>query len=577
MSGRFRGYMPQKNEDQLYDKHQEHIDQSPLGKIQQQYWTTKQQVIKKLGKKEDEFVVLSDAELDAKLDLFEAIEQSSVDLLRVIELYQDQIINLSIEESEMSTFLKSQSTYDTKTKAGKMMAAVSKTQHFAAQHRNCLRLPLVRLYNEVETFRYRAIADTFLTIRKMENSRTEYRGALLWMKNVSTELDPDASRKLEKFRRVQAQVKNTKTKFDRLKIDVTQKIDMLSASRCNMFSHVLVNYQRTLILFWTKTAKTFSAVAEAFKGYDHYEFNIIKDLVEPSKRMAEKGCNVSKPQENQNLQETVSKINKEKLIDLDLETSKLEEKSVSDYKRNDDKQIRDTKSVEEVNELIDLMTLNEASSLNEQLKELEILELDKRSRGSIIDINDLKKTGSNKSENLTNKLSDFEAFVTSSISLSESNTTTNFVDFDDETQQTGLKTFKDIMSDAGDAFEREWESAFSNNLSNNFNNSKYPDVNTDEFTLFSQISQSSSDAQSLSSSSLIALNKTDINLFDSKAPKSIKISEKLNNLDAKQDISISNSNMKSLEAWYELFAELDPIKNPDAIGQQAGLEEERNC
>lgn len=94
---------------------------------------------------------------------FRAIEQSSVDLLKVIEMYQDQIINLSIEESEMSTFLKSQSTYDKKTKAGKMMAAVSKSQHFAAQHRNSLRLPLVRLYNEVETFRYRAVADTFLT------------------------------------------------------------------------------------------------------------------------------------------------------------------------------------------------------------------------------------------------------------------------------------------------------------------------------------------------------------------------------------------------------------------------------
>lgn len=52
-----------------YDKHMEHVDQTPLGKLQQQYWTTKQQVIKKLGKKEDEYVVMSDAELDAKLDV----------------------------------------------------------------------------------------------------------------------------------------------------------------------------------------------------------------------------------------------------------------------------------------------------------------------------------------------------------------------------------------------------------------------------------------------------------------------------------------------------------------------------
>ena len=36
-------------------------------------------------------------------------------------------------------------------------------------------------------------------------------------------------------------------------------------------------------------------------------------------------------------------------------------------------------------------------------------------------------------------------------------------------------------------------------------------------------------------------------------------------------------NSKNLSAWYDLFAELDPLKNPDAIGQKEGLEEERNC
>ena len=157
-----------------------------------------------------------------------------------------------------------------------MMAAVAKAQNFASQQRTSLRLPLVRLFNEVETFRNRAIADTFLTIRKMEIARTEYRGALLWMKNVSNELDPDTGKKLEKFRRVQAQVKKTKMKFDRLKGDVIQKIELLAASRCNMFSHVLVSYSKILIMFWEKTARTMNAVAEAFKGYQYYEFNIIK-------------------------------------------------------------------------------------------------------------------------------------------------------------------------------------------------------------------------------------------------------------------------------------------------------------
>lgn len=68
--------------------------------------------------------------------------------------------------------------------------------------RLALRVPLVRLYQEVETFRYRAISDTLMTINRMEGARTEYRGALLWMKAVSEELDPDTYKQLEKFRKV---------------------------------------------------------------------------------------------------------------------------------------------------------------------------------------------------------------------------------------------------------------------------------------------------------------------------------------------------------------------------------------
>lgn len=75
---------------------------------------------------------------------------------------------------------------------------------------------------------------------------------------------------------VQAQVKKTKARFDKLKLDVMQKVDLLAASRCNMFSHVLANYQSSLLHFWEKTSRTMSAVAESFKGYQYYEFNIIK-------------------------------------------------------------------------------------------------------------------------------------------------------------------------------------------------------------------------------------------------------------------------------------------------------------
>jgi hypothetical protein len=66
-----------------YDKYAEHNDKTSLGKLRSKYWTTKQLVIKKLGREEDEFIIASDADVDAKLELLYTIKKSCYDLLRV--------------------------------------------------------------------------------------------------------------------------------------------------------------------------------------------------------------------------------------------------------------------------------------------------------------------------------------------------------------------------------------------------------------------------------------------------------------------------------------------------------------
>lgn len=268
--------------------------QDSVSRLQKKYWSTKQILIKKLGRKEDDSLIASDAELDAKLELFAAIYSSCVALERILENYQDRLSILSQEENAMGRFLKECGKQD-KTRAGKMMTATGKSLAFTAQQRLTLRNPLVRLYQEVETYLNRAIADTEETVNKMEKSRTDYRGALLWMKEVSQKLDPDTYRQLEKFRKVQGHVKKTKMGFEKLKVDTLQKIDLLSASRCNMFSHALAAYQQALLAFWEKTAQALADVADSFKGYQHYEFTVVKELAEPSRKLASEAGSIAEP------------------------------------------------------------------------------------------------------------------------------------------------------------------------------------------------------------------------------------------------------------------------------------------
>ncbi|XP_058470464.1 islet cell autoantigen 1-like isoform X2 [Solea solea] len=255
-------------------------DSSVMARMQKKFWKTKQVLIKATGKKEDEYVVASDSDVDAKLEFFRSVQATCTELLKVIEKYQHRITRLSQEENELGLFLRFQGEHD-RTKAGNMMDATSKALCTSAKQRMALRAPLHRLHQEVETFRQRAIADTLLTVSRMEKARTEYRGALLWMKDISQELDPDTYKQLEKFRKVQTQVRGSKSQFEKLKNDVCQKVDMLGASRCNMLSHSLCTYQTTLLHFWEKTAHAMSGIHVAFQGHVPYQFTTLKDLRDP--------------------------------------------------------------------------------------------------------------------------------------------------------------------------------------------------------------------------------------------------------------------------------------------------------
>ncbi|KAK1336561.1 hypothetical protein QTO34_002593, partial [Cnephaeus nilssonii] len=278
-------------------------NQSVVSRMQKKYWKTKQVLIKATGKKEDEHVVASEQNwmLNSRYfvfvygslhcpntiyisKVFHSIQETCTELMKIVEKYQLRLNVVSEEENELGLFLKFQAERDA-TQAGKLMDATGKALCSSAKQRLALYTPLSRLKQEVATFSQRAISDTLTTINRMEQARTEYRGALLWMKDVSQELDPDTLKQMEKFRKVQIQVRNSKASFDKLKMDVCQKVDLLGASRCNMLSHSLTTYQRTLLGFWEKTARVMSQIHGAYVGLHPYDFVALKQLQDTSSKL----------------------------------------------------------------------------------------------------------------------------------------------------------------------------------------------------------------------------------------------------------------------------------------------------
>ncbi|KAG8521024.1 Islet cell autoantigen 1-like protein [Galemys pyrenaicus] len=285
-----------------FGQHRPEDNQSVVSRMQKKYWKTKQVFIKATGKKEDEHVVASDAELDAKLEVFHSIQETCTELLKIVEKYQLRLNVISEEENELGLFLKFQAERDA-TQAGKMMDATGKALCSSAKQRLALCTPLSRLKQEVATFSQRAVSDTLMTINRMEQARTEYRGALLWMKDVSQELDPETLKQMEKFRKVQVQVRNSKASFDKLKMDVCQKVDLLGASRCNMLSHTLTTYQRTLLGFWEKTAQIMSQIDGTCVGFHPYGFIALKQQEDSPSKLTE-----DNKEENSFLSENLNKL-----------------------------------------------------------------------------------------------------------------------------------------------------------------------------------------------------------------------------------------------------------------------------
>lgn len=249
--------------------------------MQHQYWITKKSVQRKLGGKEDECIISSDAELDAKLELFRSISESCVHLQRIIDLYQERLCYLAQEENALGRYLKECGKNEKNASAGQLMAAAGKALAYTGHQRLTIRPPLLRLHHEVETFRGRAVSDTRGTVAEMEKIRTEYRAALSWMKSVSTELDPDTGYGLDRFRKAQSYVKSSKLRFDRLMLACLQKVDLLAAARCNMFSHALISYQNAISMFSSKASDTLVICSSKLKNVEPFEFSIVSELATP--------------------------------------------------------------------------------------------------------------------------------------------------------------------------------------------------------------------------------------------------------------------------------------------------------
>ncbi|MFH4983334.1 hypothetical protein AB6A40_010043, partial [Gnathostoma spinigerum] len=170
-----------------FDRFADHFDESAMIRIRQNYWTAKQLIRTKLGKKEDDHLTASDAEFDAKVSLFTSLSSISERMLCCVDDYQSYLADLEEAEVELGTILIEESKAEDGETA-RSMTALGRVEQMTGRYRGKIRSSLVRFLNELQVFVDRAITDCGETVDAANRSRTEYRGSLLWMKKTSEEV-----------------------------------------------------------------------------------------------------------------------------------------------------------------------------------------------------------------------------------------------------------------------------------------------------------------------------------------------------------------------------------------------------
>ena len=69
-------------------------------------------------------------------------------------------------------------------------------------------------------------------------------------------------------------MKETKQKFERLKRDLSEKISMVSASRCNLLSRLLPIYQKEFLTFTDKWAGEYHKIMADLRSHHHHQYKL---------------------------------------------------------------------------------------------------------------------------------------------------------------------------------------------------------------------------------------------------------------------------------------------------------------
>jgi hypothetical protein len=250
---------------------------SQANKLELGFRQLQKTVERKFGRKEDPSIVKGDTEIDAKLSTYKDIDDSMRSLRLASRTIHISTRAFSCQDTYIVKFIQENYNVDGDPII-QALSAAAEGFGVSGNYWNIVKDFSDRVQKDYSTFYQKGIGELKEQIKEMEEARTDYRAALAWLR--ATSVDPDNLSQVEKFRRVQLQVKSSKDKFDQLKWSIQTKIDLLRVSRASLLSNAMAPLYRKTANVSQKISLSLSEASGNIKSYSlsDYDYKILKEL-----------------------------------------------------------------------------------------------------------------------------------------------------------------------------------------------------------------------------------------------------------------------------------------------------------
>ena len=132
-------------------------------------------------------------------------------------------------------------------------------------------------------------------------------------------------------------MKEAKRRFDRLKVDVCEKIEVLSASHCNLLSKSLNPYYQSLSVSFGESEQRFKELLDWSQSYHHHQYRLLKDVVKEGEASEQAEDWDSDLFGSANVEQSEGKVeDDEEKYEEEEEEEEEEEKGEFDLRKRDD-------------------------------------------------------------------------------------------------------------------------------------------------------------------------------------------------------------------------------------------------